>query len=899
MELEQWFARIDARLAAIERRLETGSTPAPATAAPVTPVAPTSPAAPAIHWAPASTSAAPRPMAPEPQRLALPPPPLPWASEPPPVPETSAGSGSSSASRLERSRAHATAGSPAGAASKSSGWESYLGITVLGRLGIAAVLLAAAWLAQLAHDGMPPVMRVLATYSLAAALIGVGAFLRGRAAKPYVAILWGGGIAAAYLAAAMARLRYELIDPTTAMALLVAACAMGQTLARIAGQAELAHVALIGAFAAPLIVDSPQDARTSLLLYVVLLHGWAATTERRWGWRGARAFALAGALVVIVAWLVRHGGMDHSTQVHLQAYLLGLSAPEWVLALRGATLAHHRASWAFGGVLLAALASFAPLSLRGTRADQQVLWQVALGTAGIWSALTLAVRARRGAADEVVRALALTSSLLLVIAANLAGTFAVIGWDREGCAVICTATAGLFCLGASSYLGERRSAVFLAALLACLSLEPRAAFDPWLLLALLLPAVLMARAAHTGIRAGAFFLGALSIASSFSFCREEALVALGLAMASMWCAAYAAGARARQSNVELALTLPVLGILSLAWLAALAAPFASVATPIGNGGTLAALAIALSAGWTWRCAFGSAPDGGLRAIPAVIALLVLGIAGFREVDALAVRHAPAFAGLVHTLYLLAACAGYRRLASKPGTGTTPFVLSYVALGAALFFVVDRLQERGVPGDWTLAGEMVALAAGIALSSPREARLSSPHAWSTWALACAYLILAIVLVAEQRFLASTAVFNPRCATGLAVVALIAYLAARADELPVKRLFRILACFVGYGVGLPEVLEQTRGLASFEARAAAMSIYSSAAAGAVLAFGFALRAVEMRWLALLGFGAIMAKIGLYDVAQLAAPYRIGITGALGCVLLLSAWGYARREVRLAHD
>ena len=212
--------------------------------------------------------------------------------------------------------------------------------------------------------------------------------------------------------------------------------------------------------------------------------------------------------------------------------------------------------------------------------------------------------------------------------------------------------------------------------------------------------------------------------------------------------------------------------------------FASVATPLGNGGTIAALSIALAAGWTWRCASGSAPDGGLRAIPAVIALLVLGIAGFREVDALAVRHAPAFAGLAHTLYLLATCAGYRRLASKPGTGSTPFVLSYVALGAALFFVVDRLQERGVPGDWTLAGEMAALAAGIALSGPREARLSSPHAWSTWALACAYLVLSIVLVAEQRFLASTAVFNPRCATGLAVVALVAYLAARADELPVK-------------------------------------------------------------------------------------------------------------------
>lgn len=49
--------------------------------------------------------------------------------------------------------------------------------------------------------------------------------------------------------------------------------------------------------------------------------------------------------------------------------------------------------------------------------------------------------------------------------------------------------------------------------------------------------------------------------------------------------------------------------------------------------------------------------------------------------------------------------------------------------------------------------------------------------------------------------------------------------------------------------------------------------------------------MRWRALIGCGAIMAKIGLHDVAQLAAPYRIGITGALGCVLLLSAWGYAR--------
>src|SRR5262245_12075433 len=317
--------RLDARLDAVEERL---SRLEPAVARSI-----------AATWEPggAGPAAEPEPLAP----LFAP---VPVGEEPPDSGAEAGAPPSPARARVRhvRERALATHAAPAAKAPRAGDVERFVGVAVLGRVGIAAVLLAASWFAQLAYLELPPAGRVVSIEGLAAALMGVGFLVRRKASVRYVAILWGGATAAAYLAGVTARLRYGLVDPAGAMAMLVAACALGQALARAAKVPVLAHVALAGAFAAPLLVASPTNAPTSLLVYVLAVHAWAAWTEARFGWKGARVLALLGATTVAGAWLAQWGRFDAVTCAHVQGYLLGLSAPEWIAAPRGRWIAHSR-----------------------------------------------------------------------------------------------------------------------------------------------------------------------------------------------------------------------------------------------------------------------------------------------------------------------------------------------------------------------------------------------------------------------------------------------------------------------------------------------------------------------------------------------------------------------------
>src|SRR5687768_2309796 len=110
--------------------------------------------------------------------------------------------------------------------------ERFVGVSILGRVGVAALLLAAGYFAQWTYVRIPPVARVASIYGLAVLLIGAGFFVRRRTSGLYVGILWGGGVAAAYLAGVVARIRYDLVGPVEAVAMLAAACVAGEILAR-------------------------------------------------------------------------------------------------------------------------------------------------------------------------------------------------------------------------------------------------------------------------------------------------------------------------------------------------------------------------------------------------------------------------------------------------------------------------------------------------------------------------------------------------------------------------------------------------------------------------------------------------------------------------------------------
>ena len=239
--------------------------------------------------------------------------------------------------------AAATPPQPTTTARRDDRFEAYLGGTVLGRLGAAALFLAAAYFAQLGWQHLGPGAKVLGIYALGASLLGLGAWLRPRVAPRYVAILWGAAVADMYLAGVVAKLAFDLVSTPVALSLLVGACTLGQLLAQQLRVQAIATVALAGAVAAPMLCGGDAATPTLLLVYLLAVHTWAAWVEHRWQWLWARGVAFVGAGVVAWAWYATHWQSgDASLVVSAQLFHLGLVAPELLAAIRRVDMIRER-----------------------------------------------------------------------------------------------------------------------------------------------------------------------------------------------------------------------------------------------------------------------------------------------------------------------------------------------------------------------------------------------------------------------------------------------------------------------------------------------------------------------------------------------------------------------------
>jgi uncharacterized membrane protein len=208
-------------------------------------------------------------------------------------------------------------------------YERLLGLAVLGRVGMAAMLLAAAYFGQLGWTHLGPVARIAAIYCLGAILLVLGQWLRPRVAVLYIALMWGGSVGACYMAGLFAYLRYELLSSPLALLLLLASTALGQWLAHILRLEALATVALAGAFAAPIWVAAGTGSLTAMVALAIALHAWSAWMERRWGWLWARAVGWLGAMHLVgFHYSTQHAALGWHDVVHLETLLLTLIAPE-------------------------------------------------------------------------------------------------------------------------------------------------------------------------------------------------------------------------------------------------------------------------------------------------------------------------------------------------------------------------------------------------------------------------------------------------------------------------------------------------------------------------------------------------------------------------------------------
>lgn len=224
--------------------------------------------------------------------------------------------------------------------------EQFFALTVLGRVGIAAVVLAAAYFGQLGWTHLGPGARAALVYVFGSVMIVVGALLRRVVDQRYVALLWGGGVAVTYVAGVLAHLRFDVLPSWAAMVSLILSAALGQFLAYRLRLQLMATVALAGAYAAPVVVGTPSPTPTAFFVLLLSLHVWAAWTEHRWQWLQARALAVVATLVLVVAWYGENGTVSQwSFFWHLEAVWLLLALPELLRAAARRPVAVQRV-WA-------------------------------------------------------------------------------------------------------------------------------------------------------------------------------------------------------------------------------------------------------------------------------------------------------------------------------------------------------------------------------------------------------------------------------------------------------------------------------------------------------------------------------------------------------------------------
>lgn len=784
-------------------------------------------------------------------------------------------------------------------------WERFLGVAVLGRIGVGAVLLAAAYFARMWYDASAPLGRVLMLHGAGALFFVAGWWARGRTIARYVGLLWGAGTAILWLAAAAAHLRFGLVGPEVAVAMVLATSALATWHAHVLASEWLASAALGGAFGAVYLLPFTSDPRTFLTAYALVLLAWSQLLDLKRGWVAARTVGSVGVLLLTASWALTGARWDASMWWHLQVVAVALAAPELVSLVAGGRLTRERG--AAGATIV--LVSQGVLALTdiacghvpgaGTEGLLMVVGAVALGLA--------IARTRQARAGSLYLALALgglASALLPVGGSVWALRLETATATQCHVALSLLAALAAVLVGTTRWTRRGEGGAATAGVLALLwlFLTPR---DDQLATALgdfalaLFPGALLLARARRGVWAAAgvvlFGVGA-------------ALEPVLLATSSPWAAPWAFGlaatgtlllpllARPGRSARLQALPAALPPVFAASWVATLAlVPRAADALPILEPVTVSALVIALTGAIVhWRGVRATQPgttERGLASVAGVVAVLVLVVAGHREIDAATASWYAMHAALARLgWYALAMLA----LAARGRRTRAPWVPGLVA---ALGIVATVHVGIVASSPWTLAETLPAFVAAAAI--PLLAELLLPRTRLARLVRASLVILTAgtwVVMGLHELEQGALFVNPRLLSGLAVVAALligAWIDGRRPTSGRERAYQAgLALPLGWYVGLGEVLHLVETLDPAW-RAVAVSLYTMAWAALLLLAGFRWRLPILRYLALGTFGVVILKVGFYDLRATSLPLRVLVTGVLGVVLLVAAYGYARRK------
>jgi uncharacterized membrane protein len=325
--------------------------------------------------------------------------------------------------------------------------ESRIGSQWFNRIGILAVLIAAAWFLKLAWDNhwIGPLGQVLIGLVAGAGLIAWSERFRthGYPAFSYSLKAVGSGIL--YLSLWAAFSFYHLIDSGVAFAAMIAVTAFNGFLSWAQDAELLALYAIVGGFSTPLLVSTGENHEVALFTYLLLLDVAVLLLVALKPWSRLLCAAFAGTVFFFAAWSMQYYSSDQfgTTAFFLACFFLIFAWAPRLVRLREE--GGSGASWDHLALVVVPLANGALgflgfyLMLENAGSSSAEPW-VAVAFAAFYLLLLQfpAGGAVHGSA-EATKALYLTIAvvfLTIAIPLKTRGRWLTIGWLAEGAALV-------------------------------------------------------------------------------------------------------------------------------------------------------------------------------------------------------------------------------------------------------------------------------------------------------------------------------------------------------------------------------------------------------------------------------------------------------------------------------
>lgn len=325
--------------------------------------------------------------------------------------------------------------------------ESRIGSQWFNRIGILAVLIAAAWFLKLAIDNhwIGPLGRVLIGLVAGAGLIAWSERFRSRG---YAAFSWslkaiGSGVL--YLSLWAAFSLYHLVDSPVAFAAMIAVTAFNGFLAWAQDAELLALYAIVGGFSTPLLLSTGENHEVALFTYLLLLNAAVLALVALKPWSRLLCAAFLGTVFFFVSWSTQYYAQDEFgvTAFFLACFFLIFALAPRLVRLE--VLEGSAGAWDNLALVVVPLANAGLgflgfyLMLEGAGSGDATPWVAVAFAAFYLLLLRLPARGAIHGSREATSTLHLTIAvvfLTIAIPLKTRGRWLTIGWLAEGAALI-------------------------------------------------------------------------------------------------------------------------------------------------------------------------------------------------------------------------------------------------------------------------------------------------------------------------------------------------------------------------------------------------------------------------------------------------------------------------------